>query len=361
MNLDKNKVAVGLSGGVDSTATAYILKEKGYKVIGITMVVSDGGIKINNINELQFVKDAKRVAELLNIPHYVVDFRETFRNTVIREFIDEYLQGRTPNPCATCNRVIKYGKLIEYAHSLGAYYFATGHYANISYDSRIKRYRIYRGLAERKDQGYMLYSLTQEQLKYIKLPLGEFSSKEEVRRLASLVDSKIGEKKDSTGICFIPDGDYKTYLASMFPQVKRKGNFVDISGNVIGQHNGIVNYTIGQRRGLGKNFNKPMFVINIDPEKNEIVLGDDKYTYSIGLIAKKPNFIIFDRLQGELEVQAKVCQWGYFLPATISSIGQDRIKVTFRKKERAIAPGQSVVFYKGNEIIGGGIIESVIK
>ncbi|QXM05628.1 tRNA 2-thiouridine(34) synthase MnmA [Crassaminicella indica] len=359
--MSKNKVAVGLSGGVDSTATAYILKKEGYDVIGITMIVCDEYDKDCNVIEPKFVKDAKRIAKILDIPHYIVDYKDIFKITVKKEFEEEYLKGRTPNPCVTCNRIIKYGKLIETAHSLGAYYIATGHYATIRYDKELKRYRIFKGVAERKDQAYNLYSLSQEQLKHILLPLGKFNSKEEVRKLAFEIDPMIAKKNDSTGICFVPNEDHISYLTSVSSNASKSGNFVDKTGKIIGKHKGIVYYTIGQKRGLGINCNRPMFVVAIDAEKNEIVLGEDQDTYSIGLIAKNVNFTLFDKLEEELRVEAKVCQWGWFLPATVFSLGKGWVKVIFDKKERAIAPGQSVVFYHGNEVIGGGIIESVIK
>lgn len=363
MQLDKKKVAVGLSGGVDSTLAAYLLKDQGYEVIGITMQLFNSYDSEGKVITPDFIDDAKRVAKKLSISHYVVDYRDVFDKVVKKNFTNEYLRGRTPNPCVICNKTIKYGKLIETAHSHGAYYLATGHYANAKYDSDLKRYRIFRGIAERKDQAYLLHSLSQKQLKHILLPLGEFSSKEEVRKLALNVELGISKKRDSVGICFIQDGDYISYLKSKSPNYTavKPGDFVDTEGNVIGRHKGIANYTIGQRRGLGVEFDKPMFVVKIDSYKNQVVLGDDEDTYSIGLIAKDPNFTIFDKLEGELKLQVKVCQWGWFLPATLSSLGDGKIKVIFDKKERAVAPGQAVVFYKGNEVIGGATIDSVIK
>lgn len=361
MKSNNPKVAVGLSGGVDSTVAAYLLKKQGYKVLGVTMLLFDEYDEKGKIKEPKFIKDAKDIAKLLDIPHFVVDLRHEFDIIVKTEFINEYLRGKTPNPCITCNRKIKYGKLLEAANGLGAYYIATGHYANIIYDEELKRYRIFTGRTDKKDQAYVLYSLTQDQLKSIILPLGGFRSKEEVRKIAFKIDAKIASKSDSMGVCFIPDGNYGRYISNEKQELVKKGNFVDINGNIIGEHKGIANYTIGQRRGLGEYFNKPMFVIEIDAKKNVVVLGDDKYTYSKGLIAQSANFIPFDELNEEIDVEAKVCQWGWLLPSTITSLGNGRVKVIFSKKERAIAPGQSVVFYKGNEIIGGAKIESIIR
>ncbi|MCT4607423.1 MAG: tRNA 2-thiouridine(34) synthase MnmA [Marinisporobacter sp.] len=359
--IDKNKVAVGLSGGVDSTAAAYLLKREGYEVIGITMTVFDEYDENENVVEPSFIKDAKRIAKILNIPHYMVDYKDIFEKRVKKEFVVEYLKGRTPNPCVTCNRIIKYGKLIETAHSFGAYYIATGHYADICYDQDLKRYRLFRGIPERKDQAYNLHSLSQEQLKHILLPLGKFTSKEEVRKIALKIDPLIGKKSDSTGICFVPNEDHISYLKNASEDALKSGNFVDQTGKIIGKHKGIVRYTIGQKRGLGINFNPPRFVVSIDAKKNEILLGDDKDTYSIGLMAKNVNFTLFHELKEEMKVKVKVCQWGWFLPATISRLGDNRVQVLFDQKERAVAPGQAVVFYLEDEVIGGGIIDLVMK
>lgn len=363
MKLNNKKVAVGLSGGVDSVITAYLLKEQGYEVIGLTMLLFNNYDKEGNKITPKFIKDAKEVAEKLDIPHYVVDYRDTFKENIKEDFLNEYIKGRTPNPCVKCNKLIKYGKLLESAHSLGAYYLATGHYANIIYDNEINKYRIFRGLSERKDQSYNLHSLSQEQLKHIILPLGKFNSKEEVRELAKEIQPKISKKRDSMGICFIQDGDYIAYIKKHRPNAKtiKSGYFVDLDGKVIGKHEGIINYTIGQKKGLKKYFDKQLCIVGIDADKNQVVLGEDSDAYSRGLIAKDVNFTIYDELTEDIKVNAKICQWGWLLPVTVSGLDDGIVKVTFDKKERAIAPGQAIVFYKGNEIIGGGTIDKVVQ
>ncbi|MTI47050.1 MAG: tRNA 2-thiouridine(34) synthase MnmA [Firmicutes bacterium] len=363
MELNKNKVVVGMSGGVDSSLAAYLLKEEGYEVIGITMRLFDTYDKDDNLVYPDFIEEAKVVAKKLCIPHYVVDFREDFRKKVKNRFVNEYFKGRTPNPCVICNKWIKYGKLLEVAHRIGAYYLATGHYANVRYDEKSKKYRIFRGIAEKKDQSYFLHSLNQGQLKHVLFPLGKYSSKKEVRKIAKEIGARISKKKDSVGICFINNGDYASYLKAQDSShtSTKSGNFIDIKGRIIGKHNGIINYTIGQRRGIDVESEKPMYVVEIDSEKNTVKLGEDKDTYSRGLIARDPNFTLFKNLESEMKVEVKVCQWGWFLAATLSQMDNSNIQVLFDKKERAIAPGQAVVFYKDTEVIGGATIEKVIK
>lgn len=348
-------VAVGMSGGVDSSVAAYILKSRGYNVIGLTMLLGKGSESERSI------KDARRVAEKLSIPHNVVDFSHIFEEKIKGEFINEYLRGRTPNPCVTCNRIIKYGKFMEAAIALGADYLATGHYARIRYDSENSIYKIFRGKANRKDQSYVLYSLGQEQLSRMILPLGEYESKDEIRIIANMFDLDISEKKDSNGICFIPDGNHKRYISEILGETVERGAIRDTDGKLLGRHSGIFKYTIGQKRGLEVELERPLTVIAIDSEKNEIILGEDSQVYSKGLIASSWSLTSGQMNFDELDVHAKICQWGYFIESKVTQTDDGKLCVTFEKSERAVTPGQSVVFYREDEVIGGGIIEHDIR
>ncbi|WMJ82140.1 tRNA 2-thiouridine(34) synthase MnmA [Clostridium sp. MB40-C1] len=343
----KKKVAVGLSGGVDSSVTAYLLKEKGYDVIGLTMRLC---------SEVDVSGDAKKVAEKLNIPHYTIDLREPFKNHVIDNFISEYLSGRTPNPCAVCNKYIKFGVLLDKAKELGADYIATGHYARI--EEHDGRYVIVTAEDQKKDQTYMLYSLSQDVLKHVLMPCGEYS-KDEIRKIAKKIGLEVHDKKDSMEICFIPNDNHGEYINKTSDRKSKEGNFVDKEGNVLGKHKGIINYTIGQRKGLGLSLGKPAFVTDIRPSTNDVVIGEEEEIFKTTLIAKNVNFIPFDKLEFPMEVEAKIRYSMKKSKATIIPIENNKVKVEFENKQRAITKGQCVVFYSKDLLVGGGTIEEI--
>ncbi len=342
------KVAVGLSGGVDSSVAAYLLKEQGYDVIGVTLRLC---------SEVDVSEDAKKVAEMLDIPHYILDLRDDFKENVIDYFVDEYMNGRTPNPCAVCNKKIKFGIMLDKVKELGAEYIATGHYARI--EEHNGRYIIAAAEDEKKDQTYMLHGLSQEVLKHILMPCGEYS-KDEIRKKAKEIGLEVHNKKDSMEICFIPDNNHGEYIKDLTNGEVKRGNFIDKNGKVLGKHKGIINYTIGQRKGLGLALGEPVFVIDILPETNQVVVGKEEEIFKTSLIAKDVNFIPFEKLENSMEVEAKIRYSMSRSKATISSLGNGKVKVQFENKQRAITKGQCVVFYSKDILIGGGTIEEVI-
>jgi tRNA-specific 2-thiouridylase len=348
--MGKKKVMVAMSGGVDSSVTAALLLEEGYDVAGVTLKLWPG------MSE-NAIRDAGRVAETLGIPHHVLDLSAEFRKKVIEYFTGEYMCGRTPNPCIICNRHIKFGALLEYALSKGMDLMATGHYATVCFDEETGRYIIKKAKFPEKDQTYVLYRLTQPQLARILLPLGEYS-KNEIRQIAGKIGLVVASKAESQEICFIPDNNYSGYIQKNVDGQIEPGNFIDTKGNIIGRHKGIINYTIGQRKGLGIAFGKPMYVVGIDADRNNVVLGDETEVYSESLIASDVNFISISSLEGEKRVKAKIRYSAKEADATIIPYGQEEVKVVFDSPQRAITPGQSVVFYDGNVVVGGGIIKS---
>ena len=343
------KVAIGLSGGVDSSVASYLLKEKGYDLIGITMKVSDVDVS----------EDAAKIAQKLDIPYHILDLRDEFKNHVIDNFAEEYLQGRTPNPCAMCNKYIKFGVLLQKAKELGADYIATGHYARV--EEHNGRYLVLNAKDDKKDQTYMFYSLTQDVLKHILMPCGEYT-KVQIREIARNLDLEVHDKKESMDICFIPDNDHGKYIQSLECKDRIKpGNFVDKQGNILGKHKGLIYYTIGQRKGLGLSLGKPGFVVDIIPERNEVVVGDESEIFNSGLIAKDINFIPFDSLENPMEVEAKIRYSTTKSKATIIPFEEGKVKVVFEDKQRAITKGQRVVFYIQDMLVGGGTIEDIVK
>ena len=358
----KEKVVIGMSGGVDSSVAAYILKEQGYDVTGITMQVwpdsEDFFEREGGCCSLSAVNDARRVADKLGIYFYVLNFKEIFEKKVINNFIDEYLNGRTPNPCIVCNKYIKFEELLQKSEQLGAYYVATGHYATVSFDEKSGRYLLLRAKDDKKDQTYALYNMTQYQLQHTLMPLGPYR-KTEIREIAEKIGLEVANKPDSEEICFVPDNNHGRFIAEAVPGKVKPGNFIDENGKIIGKHKGIVNYTIGQRKGLGMSFGKPMFVIDILPNTNEVVLGSEKSIMKKSLYAEDVNLIPFETLNEPMRVTAKIRYMAKETEATIMPY-KNGIKVEFDDAVRAITKGQSVVFYDGDIVVGGGIIKEIM-
>ncbi|MDQ0148128.1 tRNA 2-thiouridine(34) synthase MnmA [Eubacterium multiforme] len=358
--MEKKKVVVGMSGGVDSSVAAYLLKKQGYDVIGITMQIwqedKEYEEREGGCCSLSAVEDARRVCEKLDIPFYVLNFRDSFKNKVIKYFVQEYIDGKTPNPCIACNKHLKFDELLRKARGIGAEYVATGHYAKI--EERDGRYLLIRSDDDKKDQTYALYNFTQDQLAHTLMPCGEYT-KDKIREIAKEIGLAVHNKKDSEEICFIPDNNHGRFIKEERPNEVKPGNFVDSKGNILGRHKGIVYYTIGQRKGLGLALGKPVFVIGINPKKNEVVIGSEENIFKTDLVAKDVNFIPFDELKEDMEVQAKVRYAARPADAIISPLKDGKVKVSFKDKQRAITKGQSVVFYDGNVVVGGGIIEGL--
>lgn len=350
------RVVIGLSGGVDSSVAASVLKEQGYEVVGVTMRMWDsetqgsGGCCSPSTEE-----DARRVAQKLGIEFHIIDAKKDFSDFVIDYFVDEYVNGRTPNPCIACNRYLKFDLMVKWAENFGADYIATGHYARVEYDEELNRHLLKKAYSVSKDQSYFLYNITKEKLKKILFPLGEFPDKEAVREYAKEHGLITAEKADSQEICFIPDNDYPSFIERRTGSLPSEGNFVDTKGNVIGKHKGIVNYTVGQRKGLGIAFGKPMFVLRIDAKNNEVVLGEQGLEFSNTLYAKNPNLIMVDDINEPIRAEAKVRYSAKTSPCTVS-MENDLLKVVFDEPQRAITPGQAVVLYKDDIVIGGGSI-----
>jgi len=357
----KKSVMIGMSGGVDSSVAAALLLEKGYDVIGVTMQIWPETPEEVKLTEggccsLSAVDDARRVANTLGIPYYVLNFKEVFENKVINYFIDKYLKGRTPNPCIACNRHVKFEALLNKAVSMGIDYVATGHYAIIEYNEDRKRYLLRKSVTQAKDQTYALYNLTQEQLSRVLMPIGNFS-KDDVRQKAKDLGLNVASKPDSQEICFVDDNNYGRFIEENTDKKIIPGNFVDTKGNVLGKHKGIIHYTVGQRKGLGIALGKPMYVVGLDVENNNVILGEDSEVFGRELIAYDLNFISIDNLEEPMRVKAKIRYSAKEADALIIPIEKDKVKVVFDTPQRAITPGQSVVFYENDLVVGGGIIQ----
>lgn len=353
------KALIAMSGGVDSSVAAYLMKKAGYECVGVTMKLYNnediGKSREKTCCSLEDVEDARSVANKLDMPFYVFNFTEDFSSQVIKRFIDAYENCATPNPCIDCNRYMKFDKLYQRAKLLEADTIVTGHYAKIEYDENMGRYLLKKAVDSSKDQSYVLYSLTQEQLMHTKLPLGELE-KTTVRQIAAENGFLNANKHDSQDICFVPDGDYAKFIENYTGKKYPNGSFVDINGNVIGEHNGIIRYTIGQRKGLGISMSKPMYVCSKNMADNEVVLGDNSDLFKTSLTAHDINLILYDRLDKPMRLKAKIRynqaeQW-----ATVEQTDDDTLKIEFEQPQRAIAKGQAVVLYDGDIVVGGGTI-----
>ena len=349
----KKKVMLGMSGGVDSSVAAALLKESGYDVVGVTMQVWDQTAHEDGCCSLSSVEDARRIANKLDIPFYVFNMKEEFRKYVIDYFVKEYQSGRTPNPCIACNRYIKFGSLLDKAKSMDIDYVATGHYAII--EKKGNRYLLKRALDDTKDQSYVLYNLTQDQLSKTLLPLGNYK-KTEIRKIAKKLNFSVASKPDSQEICFVEDNDHHRFIKEHTGKDIPKGNFVDIDGNILGEHEGITKYTIGQRRGLGIALGNPVFVLDIDVESNEVIIGDNEELLSDSFTVYDLNWISIEKLEKDMRVKAKIRYKATEQEATITPLEDGRVKVILDSKQRAVTAGQSVVFYINDYVVGGGII-----
>ena len=346
----KKKVLLGMSGGVDSSVSAIILQEQGYEVIGVTLNLFSCASCCSYI-------DVKIVCNTLGIPHFIIEGKDVFQKYVINDFINCYKKCTTPNPCIECNKYMKFGLMYEKAKELGCNYIATGHYAKTEYCEKYNQYVLKKSNAGKKDQSYVLYNLPQDMIDKVLFPLANFESKDEIRKIAKEHNLIVANKPDSEDICFIPDGNYKKFLEQNSDLKAKEGNIVTRQGKVIGKHTGLYKYTIGQRKGLGISNPVPLFVIGFNQEKNELIVGEEKELYSKQLNAIDLNWMIKDKLKEKIQVSAKTRYSTKESKAIIYPIENGKMKVEFIEPQRAITPGQSIVFYDGDIVLGGGKIE----
>lgn len=358
MNGEKT-VVVGLSGGVDSSVAAYLLKEMGYQVIGVTMQLwqDEGqGMKEQDASCSgdSAVEDARRVAQKLDIPYYVMDFRPPFRENVIDYFVREYQSGRTPNPCIACNRYVKWEALLKRSQEIGADFIATGHYAKIRH-LKSGRYAVANSATAEKDQTYALYNLTQEQLARTLMPVGEYD-KTRIRQIAKELDLPVAHKPDSMDICFVPDGDYASFIEDVTGEISKPGHFVDTEGNVLGQHRGMIHYTVGQRKGLNLALGYPAFVVKMKADTNEIVIGRLEDNLSEKVYMRKVNFMSEPDFLEKKTYLGRIRYNHRGASCTVRRLEEDLYECSFTEAQRAVTPGQALVLYDGDLIAGGGTI-----
>ena len=350
--MQNKKVLLGMSGGVDSSVSALLLKKEGYEVIGTTLELFAGSSCCN----IETYIDAKNVCNSIGIPHFTYNCKEQFKNHVINDFINCYSNCKTPNPCIECNKYMKFGYMWDKAKELGCNYIATGHYAKTEYSEKYNRWVLKKSKAGRKDQSYVLWNIPKELIEHVLFPLADFEDKEQIREIARENKLKVANKPDSEDICFVPDGNYKKFLENNSDIKPKKGNIVTTKGEILGKHNGLYNYTIGQRKGLGISYKEPLFVVGFNKEKNEVIVGVKDEIYKKEMYVTDINLLLFDEIKEKMKVNVKTRYSSKEETATIQMIDNNTMKVEFENPVARITPGQSAVFYLDDIVVGGGKI-----